>query len=75
MFILLTSQTMKDKSMPLSVVYKETLDDAYMDMHATMSSAYANKDVVKCLAKVMNIDGSSCDQSYFNREEETPVEP
>lgn len=75
MFILLVAQTMKDGSQPISAVYKESLDAAYMDMHATMASAYANENVVKCLAKVMNLDGSECDQAYFNRAEEEIVEP
>lgn len=68
MFILLTSQKLKDDSRPVAVTMEESLDTAYMKLHQGMASAYANANMVSCLMQVMNENGTICKTDYFSRE-------
>ncbi len=73
MFILLVSQILNDESAPIVATKVEDLETAYMRLHQEMASGYANKNMVSCLAQVMNENGTICKTDYFNRAEK-PVE-
>ena len=76
MFILLVSQILNDESAPIVATKVEDLETAYMRLHQEMASGYNNKNMVSCLAQVMNENGTICKTDYFNRaEEDEPVEP
>ena len=76
MFIFLLSQVINDGTTPILASKEEDLETAYMKLHQEMAAAYANKNMVSCLAQVMNENGTICKTDYFNRAEEAePVEP
>ena len=74
MFLFLVSQKLNDESTPLAVTKADTLDNAYMQLYQTMASAYANENMVSCLAQVMNENGTICKTEFFDRTPEPEPE-
>lgn len=73
--LLLQSQTLKDGTKPLAVTRVDDPDNAYGQLHQIMASAYANENVVTCLAQVMNENGTIAKTEWFDRTPAPEPEP
>lgn len=73
--LLLESQTLKDGTKPLAVRHADDIENAYSQLHQIMASAYANENVVTCLAQVMNENGTIAKTEWLDRTPAPEPEP